>query len=35
VLIHGVTGSVRGEGFKRSAKAKRGLLERLEDLIGG
>ena len=34
VLIHGVTGSVRGEGFKRSSTAKRGLLERLADLLG-
>ena len=34
VLINGQTGSVQGEGFKRSDHAKRGLLEWLADLIG-
>jgi predicted RNA-binding Zn-ribbon protein involved in translation (DUF1610 family) len=34
VLINGQTGSVHGEGFMRSDKARRGLLEWLADLLG-
>ncbi len=34
VLINGQNGTVRGEGFNRSDKAKAGLLEWLSDLVG-